>query len=156
MRFKSAAQRKAVMASLNVRRPIVKLHRSLGRNLEMNPETYKLRRKVIDIIYDIKRIVPDLPRINVRIFTSENEKRLGIANIRPGEYVIWIPDFAIKKENDAILRHIVFHEVAHTVYDAPHNEKCRLMHPEVNRINPLTEDELHERINYYRNRKIKW
>jgi hypothetical protein len=156
MRFKSDRQRKAVMASLTgIRRPIVRLPKSEGKNLAMNPDTYKLRRRVIDMIYEAKTLIPDLPRINVRIFESTDQKRLGVANIRPGEYVVWVSADAVKNKSDDVLRHIVYHELAHTVYDARHDEQCEMMKPTVHDDKPCSKEQLQKRLDYYRMRSMK-
>lgn len=51
----------------------------LVKNKNMNNEVYKLRRKVINIIYDLKKDL-DLPRIIVRI-TDNNGNILGVGTM---------------------------------------------------------------------------
>ena len=93
-------------------------------NFKMNKEVYKLRRQVIDLIYQAKNYGINLPRINVRIGvpTKGNENTLGVG----GGKSIWITEKAINKSAD-YLRHVVFHEIGHAVFNLPHNEKCPLM-----------------------------
>jgi len=95
-------------------------------NLKMNSDTYALRRKVMDVIYDVKRMVPDLPRINVRI-TKAHERTLGRGEMGRG-YVIWITE-ETAKGSALRLRHVTLHEILHTVYGVDHDETCPLMHP---------------------------
>ena len=45
----------------------------------MNDNTYSLRRKVIDLIYEIKNSGVSLPRIDVRIGEARKPNLLGVA-----------------------------------------------------------------------------
>jgi len=49
-------------------------------NFKMNDDTYKLRREVINILYEAKKRKCRLPRINVRIgsATDKHENVLGV------------------------------------------------------------------------------
>ena len=102
--------------------------------LKMNSSTYALRRKVIDVIYQIndwcrEADLPRLPRIEVRIVTececTDKGKIAGYAYT--GNLIIHIPtdtlDFTELK-----FQHVVFHEVLHAI-GFPHKDKCPLMHP---------------------------
>jgi len=95
-------------------------------NYDMNSYVYKLRRQVINLIYEAKNFGVKLPRINVRIGTATkgNENMLGLAQMQ-GAKNIWITDKAYKSTD--YLRHVVFHEIGHTVFKLDHNEKCPLM-----------------------------
>jgi len=104
------------------------------KNLKMNKDTYALRRKVIDLIYEIKRFVPDLPRIEVRI-TESNRHTLGEAALNDRK--IWIPDEVISA---GCLREVVYHEVLHAVYGTPHSD-CPLMAPSVGIDGILTKEQ---------------
>jgi hypothetical protein len=97
------------------------------KNLKMNNETYRLRRKVIDIIYMLKKHV-ELPRITVRI-TEPHERVLGKAAM-DGSVAIWITSEATKM-SDAELLHVVAHEIGHTVFKLQHDETCPLMAPQL-------------------------
>lgn len=94
------------------------------KNYKMNNAVYQLRRQVINLIYEAKNYGINLPRINVRVgsATKGNEKVLGVG----GAKNIWITEKAINKSMD-YLRHVVFHEIGHAVFNLPHNEKCPLM-----------------------------
>ena len=90
-------------------------------NKKMSPEVFKLRRKVIDIIHDAKRLT-DLPRVNVRV-TEDNKKHLATALTGKDAYVIWIPEPTFGKYTDNDLKFIIFHELLHTIYGIPHKDK---------------------------------
>ncbi len=97
------------------------------KNFKMNKETYPLRRKVIDLIYEIKNSGVVLPRIEVRIGEQSSAKHknvLGCAKMSNNQ--MWITKDAIDLGSD-ILRNIVFHEIAHAVYGTQHDESCPLM-----------------------------
>lgn len=87
-------------------------------NLKMSDETYKLRRKVIDYIYEAKRIYPRLPRITVRI-TENDDKIAGLALV--GGNTIWITSDYVAK------RGVVFHEILHACFGVRHIPGCPLM-----------------------------
>jgi len=92
----------------------------------MNEDTYKLRREVIDLIYEAKETDPDLPRINVRI-TEDNSRTLGRARVGGSEKIIWIPKSTIQGKSHDFVRSVVFHEICHTAYGTRHDESCPLM-----------------------------
>ncbi len=87
-------------------------------NLKMNDDVYALRRQVIAYIYEAKRIVPTLPRIEVRI-TEDDSAIAGLASM--GKNVIWIT------KNYVASRGLVFHEILHAVYAQEHVTDCLLM-----------------------------
>ena len=90
----------------------------------MNKNTYALRRKVINLIYEVKNSGVNLPRIEVRIGEPRKQNLLGCALLKDNK--IWITDDAIKMGEDA-LRNVVFHEIVHAVTGFGHDEKCPLM-----------------------------
>ena len=94
------------------------------KNFEMNKETYSLRRKVINLIYEVKNSGVSLPRIEVRIGEPRKQNLLGCAALKDNK--IWITDDAINMGEDA-LRNVVFHEIVHAVTGFGHDEKCPLM-----------------------------
>jgi len=49
---------------------------NIGKNLKMDDKVYKLRRRVINLIYELKKIKPDLPRITVRITEDKQDSFL--------------------------------------------------------------------------------
>ena len=94
------------------------------KNHKMNDITYKKRRQVIDLIYEAKKEIKDLPRIEVRIGEARKKNVLGVAMLK--DYKIWITDDAINMGED-VLRNVVFHEIVHAVTGFEHDEKCPLM-----------------------------
>ena len=92
----------------------------------MNNETYKLRHKVVTLLYEIKREVENFPRIEVRIGEARNHNVLGVAQLKDKK--IWITKRAVDMSQDA-LRNIVFHEIVHAVTGFGHDDKCPLMKP---------------------------
>ena len=113
------------------------------KNLKMNDEVYKLRRKVIDLVYEAKSLVPSLPRITVRI-TEDAGKTLGVAKMKGN--IIWVTKRAIGHPN---LRVVVFHEIQHGVGGIKH-QKGGLMNPSV--VN-LTKSQAQKEFKYWAN---KW
>jgi|TARA_B100001250_G_C19754238_1_gene769325 hypothetical protein len=103
------------------------------KNFKMNDAVYKLRRQVIDLIYEAKRGGVNLPRIAVRVGeqTAKHKNVLGCAKISGNQ--MWITKDAIDLGLDT-LRNIVFHEIAHAVYGTEHDESCPLMSAEVGTI----------------------
>ena len=111
-----------------------------GTNLKMNDETYALRRQVIDIIYQAKKVLRshgmDLPRLDVRIIETRNNNALGVARLKGN--IIWIATKTLKSYK-AHLRDVVYHEIVHTVTGFEHDDNCPLMAPCIN-LKPLTDD----------------
>lgn len=103
---------------------------------EMSPAVYQLRRKVIDLIYEAKKLVPTLPRIMVRI-TENHETTLAMATLKR-DY-IEVSERAVNC-GDFDLRTIVFHELIHAVWGVRHNESCPLMR---SHHKPLPKEDVH-------------
>ncbi len=80
----------------------------------MDDAVYKLRRQVIELIYEAKRGGVNLPRISVRIGEQKAKHNvLGVATMKGNQ--MWITKDAIDLGTDT-LRNVVFHEIAHAVY----------------------------------------
>jgi len=96
------------------------------KNHKMNDFTYKLRRQVINILYEARNRGIKLPRVNVRIGESTHKypNVLGVG----GGLNIWITEKAIDRGYQYLL-HVVLHELGHSVYNLPHDKKCKLMAP---------------------------
>ena len=108
-----------------------------GSNLKMNPETYKLRREVIEIIYKLKSLV-ELPRIEVRINERPNgNQALAIAVLN--ESVIYITEAMFGKFRPFLFE-VVLHEIVHAVTGFGHDDKCPLMSPTIGK-QPLSDDD---------------
>ena len=96
------------------------------KNFKMNDEVYKLRRQVINLIYEVKKEFLSFPRIEVRIGEARNHNVLGVAKLNKKQ--IWITKRAVDMSQDA-LRNIVYHEIVHAVTGFGHDDKCPLMKP---------------------------
>ena len=86
----------------------------------MSNETYLLRRRVIEIIYDLNKLVK-LPRIEVRI-VSGGGRQCGYAYM--GGNVVHIVE---EYMNKPYFYQVVLHEVLHAVLATEHDENCDLM-----------------------------
>ena len=100
------------------------------KNYKMNSDVYKLRRQVMNLIYEVKEVY-DIPRIDVRIGESKNCNTLGIARLNNN--IIWIAEYTINKGID-FLRNVVYHELLHTIYGVEHDENCPLMQSRLENI----------------------
>jgi hypothetical protein len=82
------------------------------KNFKMNDDVYKLRRQVINLIYEVKNGGGKLPRISVRVGeqTAKHKNILGCAMMNKNQ--MWITKDAIDLGIDT-LRNVVFHEIAH-------------------------------------------
>ena len=93
-------------------------------NFKMDNEVYKNRRKVLDFIYELKNEGFKLPRIDVRIGTSQKCNVLGKARLK--DNIIWITQEAIDNGNNE-LRSVVYHELLHAIYGCNHVKGCPIM-----------------------------
>jgi len=93
-------------------------------NKKMNENVFKLRRKVMNFVYEAKKIYPQMPRITIRITDCNKPEVLGTAGMNRN--IIWIPESTLSK-GDSTIRHVVFHELCHAIWGIQHNEKCPLM-----------------------------
>jgi hypothetical protein len=93
------------------------------KNKKMNDATFELRKQVMKVLYDVKKVV-DLPRITVRI-TENNGSIMGLAKL--GKNTIWIPERMFKGDDRLYLYEVVCHELVHAVLGLGHNENCPLM-----------------------------
>lgn len=98
---------------------------SYHQNKDMNSDVYKLRRKVMDIIYEARKLINnDMHRITVRITECDLPHILGTARLNCN--IIWIPS---RTCSDKRLRHVVYHELCHALWGVEHDESCKLMNP---------------------------
>ena len=95
-------------------------------NFKMTDEVYKLRKKVINVLYDLKNNGFNIPRIDVRIGQHKNCQVLGVARLNNN--IIWITEKAIDKK-EIEFYHTVLHELLHTIYGCEHDNKCHIMTP---------------------------
>ena len=118
------------------------------KNFKMNNEVYSLRRKVINMIYEVKNHIEDLPRVEVRIGEARCENVLGLA--MRGKRKLWITKKAIDMSEDA-LRNIVYHELVHAIFGFRHDDKCPLMQPTLKTI--LNKEDCLKNLLKYKNYK---
>jgi len=98
---------------------------SLLKNKKMNSDTAGLRQKVMECIYELKKI-KHFPRIYVRVTEDDvNGRCLGVAHTQIK--AIWITEGAIINYSHEALFALVAHEVLHTAFGVEHNETCPLM-----------------------------
>lgn len=94
-----------------------------AKRIKMSDDTYALRRRVLDVIYQAKKSVV-LPRIEVRIVDLAGSPTMGYAYM--GKNIVHI-DRSEAMRSDDRLRVLVLHEVLHAVLATPHHEECPLM-----------------------------
>mgnify|MGYP003539848152 CR=1 FL=1 len=102
---------------------------------KMTDGVFALRRKVMTMIYEARELVPNLPRVEVRIVESDSNV-LGVATFKGLHISITETSFMYSEE---MLRHVVFHELVHTLFKVGHDEKCLLMKSVIN--TPATKEE---------------
>jgi hypothetical protein len=107
------------------------------KNLKMSEDVYALRREVMLYVYEALSLYPQMPRVEVRIVEPATDI-LGIASFRRKH--ISIPSNSLSGKYN--LRHIVFHELVHTVFGVGHDESCELMRS-VLKNNNLSKNEIH-------------
>jgi hypothetical protein len=93
----------------------------------MDDPLFAQRRRVIDCLYDAKRVLGvDLPRVKVRIVDYDEAKTLGLCHIGKDHITVSGDVF---NWSDEKLRHIVWHELAHAWFNAKHDPANPLMAP---------------------------
>lgn len=98
---------------------------SYHKNRDMNPETYALRRQVMEILYEAREVIgkENMPRVDIRITDTERHV-LGTA--RMNDCMVWIPAATCGRSKE-VLREVVYHELCHALWGVEHDEKCKLM-----------------------------
>lgn len=99
---------------------------------KMNDQTYKMRRQVMDIIYQIKNKGYQIPRIEVRIVNGGDDHIAAYAYLNKN--IVHVQDHWLSYSPETLV-HVILHEVVHAVTGFKHDENCYLMHPHVP-INP--------------------
>ena len=94
------------------------------KNFKMTPEVFKMRTKVMKVLYELKHMGYNLPRIDVRIGHSKECNTLAFAKLN--QNIIWISERAIEQTENKFY-HTVLHELIHTIYGCEHDEKCHIM-----------------------------
>ena len=92
-------------------------------NKVMNSDTYVQKRKVMEVIYELKQYI-NLPRITVKI-TESHGKFLGMGTMDK-TVVIWITEEGANLKPESLM-HLVAHEIGHAVFKMQHRDTCPLM-----------------------------
>jgi len=93
-------------------------------NNEMTPETYKKKKKVVRVLYELRDLGFIIPRIDVRIGKSKHFNTLALARLNNN--IMWISERAVEQTENKFY-HTILHEIIHTIYGCEHDEKCHLM-----------------------------
>jgi len=93
-------------------------------NNEMTPETYKKKKKVVRVLYELRDLGFIIPRIDVRIGKSKHYNTLALARLNNN--IMWISERAVEQTENKFY-HTILHEIIHTIYGCEHDEKCHLM-----------------------------
>jgi hypothetical protein len=101
------------------------------KNKQMNDEVYKLRRTAMEYVYRAKKLLrtqlgAEMPRVTVRITELTNKESRMVASARMGKNIVWVTEDAINELPDS-LHEIVFHELAHAIFNQDHVNSCPLM-----------------------------
>lgn len=98
---------------------------------KMDDHTYNLRRKVINVLYDIKRKGFPIPRIEVRIVSEDTDCQREVCGYAYlNQNVVHIVEKWANANSD-MLTHLVLHEVVHAVTGFRHDDNCYLMNPTI-------------------------
>jgi len=90
--------------------------------LKMDDNVYALRRKVMDVLYTIKRRGYSIPRIEVRILDGSTD---ACAYAYLGRNIVHFNRTYMKRKN---FTQIVLHEVVHASFGVGEVVGCKLMH----------------------------
>tara|TARA_R100001463_G_scaffold11755_3_gene32795 strand:+ start:8904 stop:9551 length:648 start_codon:yes stop_codon:yes gene_type:complete len=93
-----------------------------GKMLKMDDNVYALRRKVMDVLYDIKSRGYNIPRIEVRIVDGNTD---ACAYAYLGQNIAHFNKKYVGYKN---LTQIVLHEVVHATFGVGEVIGCKLMH----------------------------
>ena len=102
-------------------------------NRKMSEDTYALRREVMTLVYEARKLV-SLPRLDIRI-TENDRSVLAVARLR--DNILWVTEKAIT-DSRFDLRTVVYHEIVHAVTGFGHDDNCPLMKPT---HTPLTKEQ---------------
>ena len=93
--------------------------------IAMDQDVYQLRKKVMNVIYEVKRNGYKIPRVEVRIVEDGQEDVMGYAYLN--ENIVHIKREYTNCENRLV--HLVLHEIVHACTGFGHDENCYLMRP---------------------------
>ena len=119
--------------------------------LKMDDELFKFRRQIIGLLYEARTVLGmELPRIKVRIVEYTDSTTLGTCWIDK-DYITLAAKLSQESENT--LRAVVWHELAHAYFKAPHVEGCPLMDATLDRS--VTKAQLVKALKALKPRKTK-
>jgi hypothetical protein len=123
------------------RQPYIKEPEEL-KVLKNDDRVFALRRQIIGYIYELKKIDPELPRIQVRVVDSNEYKTITKSGRKIKEVtgsvlgMAWVSKNAIYIDADNCIKHssdmfeVVAHEIVHAAYGARHvKDQKDLMYP---------------------------
>jgi hypothetical protein len=90
--------------------------------LKMDDEIYQLRRKVMNVLYEIKNRGYNIPRVEVRVVSEDTE---ACAYAYLGRNIIHFNKKYMKVSN---FTQVVLHEVVHASFGVGEVVGCKLMH----------------------------
>tara|TARA_R110002167_G_scaffold124178_1_gene303490 strand:+ start:197 stop:628 length:432 start_codon:yes stop_codon:yes gene_type:complete len=93
-----------------------------GKMLKMDDNVYALRRKVMDVLYDIKHRGYTIPRVEVRVVDGSTD---ACAYAYLGENIVHFNKTYMEDKN---FTQIVLHEVVHASFGVGEVIGCNLMH----------------------------
>jgi Zn-dependent peptidase ImmA (M78 family) len=96
-----------------------------GQLKQMNSNTYELRKKVMEIIYECKKNGFILPRIEIRIV---NEQTDACAYAYLGKNIIHVNEKYITENYSKYFTQIILHEIVHACFGIGEIKGCKLMH----------------------------
>ena len=102
------------------------------KNKRMDENVYNERRIVINLIYKAKILLRashgiEIPRVDVRIAKREDGE-IAVGKARMCDNIIWMPEDYLKSR---FTYQVVLHELCHALWGIEHDNKCKLMHPNV-------------------------
>jgi hypothetical protein len=120
--------------------------------VKMDDEIYKLRRNVINVIYEIKDMFPSIPRQVVRIverdMTEDTHDGWHLACGYAGLGANYIHITKKWSQIDRYIYELVAHELVHSIVAFGHDDKCPLMSPCLG-AKPMSKADVNKRLEYY-------
>jgi hypothetical protein len=102
--------------------------------LKMDDEIYQLRRKVMNVLYEIKNRGYSIPRVEVRVVSEDTE---ACAYAYLGKNIV---HFNKKYMNVSNFTQVVLHEVIHASFGVGEVVGCKLMHCTMFWVNNIDEN----------------
>jgi hypothetical protein len=96
-----------------------------GELLDMDNNVYLLRKKVMNVIYEAKNKGFVLPRVEVRIVSSNTD---ACAYAYLGKNIIHVNKTYTERKYDHLFTQIILHEMVHAIFGINEVVGCKLMH----------------------------